>query len=171
MYPVSFPCGSLHNIYRNKAVSPYGVSPCCLFPGCIVTWAWSLANEQHGMNDFWLVTGAPPPPKQRYWQNRETANIGLVSSVGRALARQSGGRRFKSCSSQLFFVHPKFNSIKITLCKKKNHSDFVLTPSLRRPFKPAIFFPKKFLAIKNFYVNETMPGQPNIRLIRWRFEN
>ena len=28
--------------------------------------------------------------------------------VGRAPARQSGGRRFKSRSSQFFFVHPKF---------------------------------------------------------------
>ena len=43
------------------------------------------------------------------WQNRETANIGLVSSVGRATARQSGGRRFKSRSSKCFFVHPKLN--------------------------------------------------------------
>ena len=42
-----------------------------------------------------------------YWQNRETANIGLVSSVGRAPARQSGGRRFKSRFSKFFFVHPK----------------------------------------------------------------
>ena len=38
------------------------------------------------LNDFWLA-----PPEQRYWQNRETANIGLVSSVGRAPARQSAG--------------------------------------------------------------------------------
>ena len=48
-------------------------------------------------HDFWLV-----PPEQRYWQNRETANIGLVSSVGWAPAHQSGGCRFKSRSS-----HPK----------------------------------------------------------------
>ena len=40
------------------------------------------------------------------WQNRETANIGLVSSVGRAPARQSGGRRFKSRSRNFVFVHP-----------------------------------------------------------------
>ena len=40
-------------------------------------------------------------------QNRETANIGLVSSVGRAPARQSGGRSFKSCSSKFYFVYPK----------------------------------------------------------------
>ena len=45
-------------------------------------------------------------PEQRYWQNRETANVGLDSSVGRAPARQSGGRRFKSRSSQFVFVHP-----------------------------------------------------------------
>ena len=25
----------------------------------------------------WLLTGTPPPSEQRYWQNRETANIGL----------------------------------------------------------------------------------------------
>ena len=46
--------------------------------------------------------------EQRYWQNREIANIGLVSSVGRAPAHQSGCRRFKSRSSKFFFVHPKF---------------------------------------------------------------
>ena len=57
----------------------------------------------------WLLTGAP---EQRYWQNRETANIGLVSSVGREPARQSGGRRFKSRSSQFFFVHPNKNYLK-----------------------------------------------------------
>ena len=33
-------------------------------------------------------------PEQRYLQNRETDNIAPVSSVGRAQARQSGGRRF-----------------------------------------------------------------------------
>ena len=52
-------------------------------------------------HDFWLA-----PPEQRYWQNMETVNVGLDSSVGRAPARQSGGRRFKSRSSQFFFVHP-----------------------------------------------------------------
>ena len=36
----------------------------------------------------------------KFWQNRETANVGLDSSVGRAPTRQSGGRRFKSRSSQ-----------------------------------------------------------------------
>ena len=54
----------------------------------------------------WLLTGAP---EQRYWQNRETANVGLESSVGRAPARQSGVRRFKSRSSQFFFVHPNLS--------------------------------------------------------------
>ena len=58
----------------------------------------------------WLLTGAP---EQRYWQNRETANVGLDSSVGRAPARQSGGRRFKSRSSQFFFVHPNLSEIKL----------------------------------------------------------
>ena len=58
----------------------------------------------------WLLTGAPPP-EQRYWQNRETANVGLDSSVGRAPARQSGGRRFKSRSSKFFFVHPNLSII------------------------------------------------------------
>ena len=54
----------------------------------------------------WLLTGTP---EQRYWQNRETANVGLNSSVGRAPARQSGGRWFKSRSGNFFFVHPKLN--------------------------------------------------------------
>ena len=30
---------------------------------------------------------------------------------------------------------------------------------------------KKFLAIKNFSVNDTMSTQPNKRLIHWHFEN
>ena len=102
MYPVSFLCGSLHDIYRKNVVSPYGASPYCLFPGCIVTWAWSLAKRQYMVS--WLLTGAP---EQRYWQNRETANIGLVCSVGRAAARQSRCRRFKSRSSKFSFIHPK----------------------------------------------------------------
>ena len=99
MYPVSFLCGLLHDIYRKKVVSLYGASPYWLFPGCIVTWAWSLAEGQFMVS--WLLTGAP---EQRYWQNRETADIGLVSWVGRAPARQSRGCRFKSCSSQFVFL-------------------------------------------------------------------
>ena len=82
------------------------ILPYCLFPGCIVTWAWSLAKGQYMVS--WLLTGAP---EQRYWQNRETANVGLDSSVGRAPARQSGGRRFKSRSSKFFFVHPNLSKI------------------------------------------------------------
>ena len=69
----------------------------------IVTWAWSMAKGQYMVS--WLLTGAP---EQRYWQNRDTANIGLVSSVGRAPIRHSRGRRFKSRSSNFVFVHPKF---------------------------------------------------------------
>ena len=30
---------------------------------------------------------------------------------------------------------------------------------------------KKFIAIKNFSVNDTMSGQPNKHLIHWHFEN
>ena len=107
MYPVSFLCSSLHDIYRKKVVSPYGASLYCLFPACSVTWAWSLAQGQYMVS--WLLTGAP---EQRYWQNRETANIGLVSSVGRAPARQSGGHRFKTRSSKFVFVHPKYTTQK-----------------------------------------------------------
>ena len=75
-----------------KVVSLYGASPTVLFPGCIITWAWSLAKGQYMVP--WLLTGAP---EQRYWQNRETANVGLDSLVG---------RRFKSRSSKFFFVYP-----------------------------------------------------------------
>ena len=50
-------------------------------------------------------------PEQRYWQNRDTVNVGLDSSVGRAPARQSGGRKFKSRSSQVVFVHPNLSKI------------------------------------------------------------
>ena len=64
-------------------------------PGCVVTWAWSLAKGQYMVS--WLLTGAPPPPpthEQIYWQNRETTNIGLASSVDRAPARPSGSKFF-----------------------------------------------------------------------------
>ena len=43
MYPVRFPCGSLHDIYRTNRIPLWS----CLFPGCIVTWAWSLAKGQY----------------------------------------------------------------------------------------------------------------------------
>ena len=78
----------------------------CLFPGCIVPWAWSLAKGQYMVS--WLLTGAP---EQRYWQNRETAKVGLDSSVGRAPACQSGGHRFKSRSCKFVFVHPNLSKI------------------------------------------------------------
>ena len=99
MYPVSFPCGSLHDIYRKEVVSLDGASPYCLFPGCILTWVWSLAKGQYMVS--WLLTGAPGT--KRLTKNRETAN--LVSSVGRVPARQSGGRRFKSHSRKFVFVY------------------------------------------------------------------
>ena len=86
---------SLYMIFIKKSRIPLWCIPYCLFPGRIVTWAWSLAKGQYMVS--WLLTGAP---EQRYWQNRETANVGLDSSVGRAPVRQSGGRRFKSRSSQ-----------------------------------------------------------------------
>ena len=64
-------------------------------------------------HDFWLA-----PPEQRYWQNRQTANVGLDSSVGnangRAPARQCGGRRFKFRSSQFFFVHLTLYKLEMT---------------------------------------------------------
>ena len=94
-------------IFIKKVVSLYGALPYCLFPGGIVTWAWSLAKGQYMVS--WLLTGAP---EQRYWQNRETANVGLDSSVGRAPARQSGGRRFKSRSSQFsLFIQIYFDYV------------------------------------------------------------
>ena len=81
------------HLYKSRI--PLWCIPYCLFPGRIVTWAWSLAKGHYMVS--WLLTGAP---EQRYWKNRETANVGLDSSVVRAPARQSGGRRFKSRSSQ-----------------------------------------------------------------------
>ena len=104
-----------------------------------VTWAWSLAKGQYMVS--WLLTGAP---EQRYWQNRETANVGLDSSVGRAPARQSGGRRFKSRSSQFslfiqiylksvpsqfplwFITWHILNFIQTKFCK--NNSNLLKTP-------------------------------------------
>ena len=55
--------------------------------------------------------------------------------------------------------------------------------TLFNQFTSGIFFPvphvglfsvkilNKFLAIKDFSVNETMSGQPNKHLIHWHFEN
>ena len=57
-------------------------------------------------HDLWLA-----PPNKDIDKNRETANIGLDSSVGRAPACQSGGRRFKSCFSKFFFVYPNLSKI------------------------------------------------------------
>ena len=85
-----------HNIFSKMNALRSDNYQCCTVP---------LTNILMGniwLNDFWLAL-----PEQRYLQNRETANIGLVSSVGRALACQSGGRMFKSRSSQFFFVHLK----------------------------------------------------------------
>ena len=84
-------------------------------PIMLSTLMWRLAEYVHLGNrllirmktwfhDFWLA------PQQRYWQNRETANVGIDSSVGRAPARQSGGRRFKSHSSKFVFVHPNLST-------------------------------------------------------------
>ena len=93
--PSQFPLVVYYMTFIKKSYPFMGASPHCLFPGRIVTWAWSLAKGQYMVS--WPLTGAP---EQRYWQNRETANVGLDSSVGRAPARQSGGRRFKSRSCQ-----------------------------------------------------------------------
>ena len=86
---------------RTKSHIPLRWSPGCRSPGCIVIWMWSLATLQ--LRVVWLLTGIP---EQRYRQNRDTANIGLDSSVGRAPARSFGGRWFESHSSQ-FFVQPR----------------------------------------------------------------
>ena len=73
-------------------------------------WAWAfLASLEN-------VMISPPPPSRTieqlfiYFLTSEV-NVGLDSSVGRAPARQSGGRRFKSRSSQFFFVHPNLSKI------------------------------------------------------------
>ena len=73
---------------QKKSRIPLWCIPYCRFPGCIVTWAWSLAKAQYMVS--WLLTGAP---EQRYWQHQETANVGLDSSVGRAPARRAPARR------------------------------------------------------------------------------
>ena len=80
MYPVSFPCGLLHDIYRKKVVSPYDASPYCLFPGCIVTWEWSLAKGQYMVE--WVLTGAPPNKERRHLNPEVTgSNPALVNFV------------------------------------------------------------------------------------------
>ena len=92
-------------------------------------------------HDFWLTT-----PEQRYWQNRETANVGLDSSVGRAPARQSGGRRFKSRSSQFFFVHPNLSKKRtqsvslVVYCMILVLTDEILVLGDKQMSHPWIFF-------------------------------
>ena len=107
-------------IFIEKSRIPLWCIPYCLFPGCIVTSAWSLAKGQYLVS--WRLTPPPPSPELRYWQNRETANVGLDSSVGRSPARQSGGRRFKSRSCKFFFVHP--NVYIYLLHRHNNQSTF-----------------------------------------------
>ena len=61
------------------------------------------------------------PPEQRYLQNRETANVGLVSSVGRAPARQSSGSNPEVAGSNpalvnfSLFIQNLFSNLFITL--------------------------------------------------------
>ena len=43
--------------------------------------------------------------------NKEKFTRAGLEPVGRAPARQSGGRRFKSRSSKYFFVHPNLSKI------------------------------------------------------------
>ena len=71
-------------IFTEKKLYPFMVHPLTL-PRLYHNLGVILAKGQYMVE--WLLTGAPPP--QRYWQNRETANIGLVSSVGRAPAFHS----------------------------------------------------------------------------------
>ncbi len=76
----------------------------CCFPGCIVNLG---VIPGYTAVTGWTASDWHKTPEQRYWQNRETANMRLDSSAGRALACYSGGRRFKSRSSQFVFVQPK----------------------------------------------------------------
>ena len=64
---------------------------------------------------IWIVNGCMASdwhPWTKILTDRETANIGLVSSVGRAPACYIGGCWFKFCSSQFFIVQTQ---IKIEL--------------------------------------------------------
>ena len=125
-----------------------------MFLGCIVTWAWSLAKGQYMVS--WLLTGAP---EQRYWQNRETANVGLHvgSSVGRAPARQSGGHRFKSRSSKFFFVHPNLFNIFVSFLVDLLFIHFI------------VVYLDSFLSLKQSFI------RPRVNtcyyLMRWRHLN
>ena len=79
-----------------------------LFKPYVLNPAWEWVATKRGFycsNGLVLMhsqlwTASSNKKNYRYWQNRETANVGLDSSVGRAPACQSGGRRFKSRSSQ-----------------------------------------------------------------------
>ena len=50
---------------------------------------------------------APPPPEQRYWQNRETANVGLDTSEPRHVNPEVCG--FKSRYGKIFLVQPNLS--------------------------------------------------------------
>ena len=70
-------------------------------------------------------------------KNRETTNnTGLVSSVGRAPARQSGGRRFKSRSSQFCLcssqIYLEISTVIFLLCE----FPFFIAPSSPSLFSP-----------------------------------
>ena len=63
MYPVSFPCGFLHDIYRKKVVSPDGASPYYLFPGCIVTPDPTVTRYFNGKTKKCMRTSVMTPYK------------------------------------------------------------------------------------------------------------
>ena len=88
-------------IYANKNVHIH--EHICDVIRCNITHGWLV---QTSWMNFWLAPPTPLP-EQRYGQNRETANVGQDSSVGRAPARQSGGCR--SQCSNFFFVHPNLS--------------------------------------------------------------
>ena len=81
------------------------------FPVLSPSWVMKIESESHKNIKWKKKTSDWRPPEQRYLQNRETANVGLDSSVGRAPACQSWGHRFKSRSSQFFFVHPNLSKM------------------------------------------------------------
>ena len=96
MYPVSFPCGFLHDIYRKKVVSPDGASPYYLFPGCIVTPDPTVTRYFNGKTKKCMGTSVMTPSNtelmtsvqkwtqdffERFLKSEWSYNIGVYGNV------------------------------------------------------------------------------------------
>ena len=111
-----------------------------LYPGMQLI----ISYKQLHLSYQWRSQSVSRYKPQKYWQNRETTNKGLDSSVGGAPTLQSGVPWFESHSSQFFFVQPP----KIVLYK---------CALIRRQMRKVLFTNIAWHSLAWCYYNTTHP--------------